>query len=71
MEASALFTIGHIRDVVTACICGASGNLTTGEVIYTTENTKLAEAWDLEIRVVLETIYRYEQMRRTHPEVRG
>ena len=59
MEASALFTIGHIRDIVTACICGTSGNLTTGEVIYTTENVKLIEAWDLEIKVVLETIYRY------------
>jgi uridine phosphorylase len=69
MEASALFTIGHIRDVVTACICGASGNLTTGEVIYTTENKKLAEAWDLEIRVVLETIYRYEQMKGMHAEM--
>lgn len=71
MEASALFTVGHVRGVVTACICGASGNLTTGEVIYTTENIKLAEAWDLEIRVVLETIYRYEQLRRERPEVRG
>jgi uridine phosphorylase len=71
MEASALFTVGHVRGAVTACICGASGNLTTGEVIYTTENTKLAEAWDLEIRVVLETIYRYEQMRRENPEMRG
>lgn len=63
MESSALFTIGHLRDVATACICGASGNLTTGEVIYTTENTKLAEAWDLEIKVVLETIYAAEQMK--------
>jgi uridine phosphorylase len=60
MEASALFTIGHMRDVTTACICGTSGNLTTGEVIYTTENTKLIEAWDMEIRVVLEAIYRWE-----------
>jgi uridine phosphorylase len=65
MEASALFTIGHLRDVVTACICGASGNLTTGEVIYTTENYKLAEAWDLEIRVVLEAIYRNEQRKKS------
>jgi uridine phosphorylase len=62
MEASALFTIGHMRDVATACICGTSGNLTTGEVIYTTENTKLIEAWDLEIRVVLEAIARWESI---------
>ncbi len=64
MEASALYTIGHLRNVRTACICGVSGNLTTGEVIYTTKNEKLAEAWEKEIQVVLETIYRFEQSRK-------
>lgn len=61
MEASAIFTIAHLRKLKAACICGVSGNLNTGEVIYETENTKLAQAWESEIRVVLETIYRYEQ----------
>lgn len=61
MEASALYTIGHLRDVRTACICGTSGNLTTGEVIYTKKNEKLHEAWEKEIQIVLETIYRFEQ----------
>ncbi|MCL2580027.1 MAG: nucleoside phosphorylase [Oscillospiraceae bacterium] len=61
MEASALYTIGHLRDVKTACICGTSGNLTTGEVIYTHKNEKLAEAWEREIKIVLEAIYRYEK----------
>ena len=62
MEASALFTIGHIRDVAAACICGVSGNLKTGEVIYQQKNTKLAEAWEKEIQVVLETISRHHQL---------
>lgn len=63
MEASAIFTIAHLRKLKAACICGVSGNLNTGEVIYETENVKLAQAWDNEIKVVLETIYRYEQMK--------
>ena len=61
MESSALYTIGHLRGVRTACICGTSGNLTNQEVIYTEKNVKLAEAWEREIRIVLETIYRFEQ----------
>lgn len=65
MEASALYTIGHMRDVRTACICGASGNLTNAEVIYTKKNEKLAEAWELETQIVLETIYRFEQEKDT------
>lgn len=61
MEASALYTIGHLRDVRVACICGTSGNLTNREVVYTHKNEKLAEAWEREIRIVLETIYQFEQ----------
>ncbi|HEY2420676.1 MAG TPA: hypothetical protein VGI04_04650, partial [Neobacillus sp.] len=61
MEASALFTIAHLRKLKAACICGVSGNLITGEVIYEVTNDKLVEAWDKEIKVVLETIYRFEQ----------
>lgn len=61
MESSALYTIGHLRGVRTACICGTSGNLTNQEVIYTEKNVKLADAWEREIRIVLETIYRFEQ----------
>ena len=63
MESSALYTIGHLRGVRTACICGTSGNLTNQEVIYTEKNVKLAEAWEREIRIVLETIYRFEQQK--------
>jgi uridine phosphorylase len=63
MESSAIYTIAYLRGVRAACICGTSGNLKTGEVIYTTENVKLAEAWDMEIKIVLETIYRFEQLK--------
>ena len=61
MEASALFTVAHVRGVKAACICGVSGNLKTGEVIYQEKNKKLAEAWEKEIQVVLESIYQFEQ----------
>ena len=64
MEASALYTIGLLRGVRTACICGTSGNLTNEEVIYTHKNEKLAEAWEKEIRVVLEAIYQFEQKKK-------
>lgn len=63
MEASAIYTVAYLRKVRAACICGTSGNLKTGEVIYTTENVKLAEAWDKEIRIVLETIYKFDQLK--------
>lgn len=64
MEASAIYTVGHLRGVRTACICGCSGNLTNEEVIYTRKNERLAEAWEKEIRVVLEAIYRFEQQKK-------
>lgn len=60
MEASAIFTVAHMRGVKAACICGVSGNLKTGEVIYQEKNVKLAEAWEKEIQIVLETIYQTE-----------
>lgn len=60
MEASALYTVAHMRGVRAACICGASGNLTNAEVIYTRKNEALHEAWRQEIGVVLESICRIE-----------
>ncbi len=61
MESSALYTVCHRRKVRGAMISAVSGNLVTGNVIYETENTGLANGWDDEIRVVLEAIYRFEQ----------
>lgn len=61
MEASALFTVAYQRGVRAACICGASGNLVEDAVVYENKNEKLTEAWYKEIKVVLETIYRFEE----------
>ena len=61
MESSALYTIAHLRGVKAATINGTSGNLTNAEVIYTKKNERLYDAWEKEIQVVLETIYRMEQ----------
>lgn len=63
MESSALYTIAHLRGVRAATINGTSGNLTNVEVIYTKKNEKLYDAWEREIQIVLETIYRLEQTR--------
>ena len=60
MESSAIFTVCHRRKVRGAMISAVSGNLITGEVIYETENTKLAKGWDQEIKVVLEAIARFD-----------
>lgn len=63
MESSALYTVAHLRGVRAATINGTSGNLTNAEVIYTRKNEKLHEAWEKEIQIVLETIYRMEQQK--------
>jgi uridine phosphorylase len=60
MESSAIYTVCHRRNVRGAMISAVSGNLITGEVIYETENTKLADGWDQEIKVVLEAIVRFD-----------
>ena len=63
MESSALYTIAHLRGVRAATINGTSGNLTNADVIYTRKNEKLHDAWEREIQIVLETIWRLEQRR--------
>lgn len=63
MEASAIFTVAHVRKLRAAAICAVSGNLVTGEVIYEEENKGLITGWENEIRVVLEAICRFEQGR--------
>lgn len=64
MESSALYTVAHLRGVRAATINGTSGNLTNAEVIYVKKNEKLHEAWEKEIQIVLETIYRLEQQKK-------
>ncbi|MGE5675901.1 MAG: nucleoside phosphorylase [Mycobacterium leprae] len=60
MEASAIFTVAHVRKCRAAAICAVSGNLVTGEVVYEEENKGLVQGWENEIKVVLEAIYRFE-----------
>ncbi len=60
MESSAIYTVCHRRKVRGAMISAVSGNLVTGEVVYETENTKLAAGWDHEIQVVLEAIAAFD-----------
>lgn len=66
MEASGIFTTAHRRGARAAAIYGVSSNLLSGEIYYAdgtkeSDNEKLARAWDEEIQITLESIYRYEQ----------
>lgn len=61
MEASAIFTIAHLRDLKAAMICGVSGNLVTADVVYEEENKRLIRSWDDAIAISLDAIHRYEQ----------
>ena len=65
MESSAIYTVCHRRHCKAAMISAVSGNLVTGEVVYETFNERLAAGWEHEIRVVLETIRRVDEKRRT------
>jgi uridine phosphorylase len=65
MEASGIFTAAHRRGCRAAAIFGCSANLKTGEIYYAdgtkeADNQKLVNAWNKEIEIVLETIYKFE-----------
>ncbi|MCI6172983.1 MAG: nucleoside phosphorylase [Clostridiales bacterium] len=62
MESSAIYTVCHRRGKRGAMISAVSGNLITGDVIYEKENSDLAVGWEDEIKIVLETIYRFEKL---------
>jgi len=61
MEASAIFTIAHLRGLKAAMVCGVSGNLVTADVEYEEENKPLIKSWDDAIAISLNAIYHYEQ----------
>ena len=66
MEASAIFTVAQRKGCKAAAIYGVSSNLRDGEVYYgdghtESDNQLLANAWDEEIKIVLDTIYEYDQ----------
>ena len=52
------------KEVKGAMISAVSGNLVNAEVIYETENRGLAQGWEHEISVVLESLYRIDQSRK-------
>ncbi len=60
MESAALFTVAHLRGLKAGMVCGVSGNLVTGDVVYDRENTRLIKAWEDAIAIALEAIYRLE-----------
>ena len=60
MEASAIFTIAHLRGLKAAMVCGVSGNLVTADVEYEKENKPLVRSWEDAIAIALEGIHRYE-----------
>lgn len=63
MESSALYTVCHRRGVKGAMISAVSGNLIRSDVIYETFNAGLAQGWENEIKVTLETIVRIDAQR--------
>ena len=65
MEASALYTIGHRRQLRAGCICATSMNHVNQEFVEG-DNVKLRQGWEEEIKVVLETIWRLENKDAAH-----
>ena len=68
MEASAIFTTAHILKKKAAAIYSISSNLKSGEIYYADgtkeeDNQKLADGWDTEIQIALETFYQYENLK--------
>ena len=64
MESAAIFTVAHLRGLKAAMITGVSANLVTSDVVYEGEqaNQRLVNAWENEIEIALEAIYRYEHL---------
>lgn len=66
MESAAIFTVAHLRGLKAAMIAGVSANLATSDVFYEGEklNQLLVNAWENEIDIALDAIYRYENSSR-------
>jgi uridine phosphorylase len=60
MEAAAIFTVAHKRNLKAGMVCGVSGNLVTADVEYEGENLPLVQAWEYAIQIALEGIVRHE-----------
>ena len=64
MESSALYTIGHKRDLRCTIICACAANLYTGEDVIGEANKYAADAIELATQISLETFYRYDCLRK-------
>lgn len=65
MEASGIFTVANVLKKKAAAIYSISSNLKSGEIYYADgtkeeDNKKLADGWETEIKIALETFYQYE-----------
>ncbi len=56
MEASALYTIGHLRGVRAGMVCAVSGNLVTNDVVYEGVNERLVTGWEAAIETALRAV---------------
>ncbi len=68
MEASGIFTTAHMLGKHAAAIYSISSNLKSGEIYYADgtkeeDNKKLADGWETEIQIALETFYQYENLK--------
>lgn len=53
MEASAIYTVAHLRGLRAGVVCAVSGNLVTDDVEYETDHSALAGGWDAAVQVAL------------------
>jgi uridine phosphorylase len=56
MEASALYTVGHLRGLRVGMVCAVSGNLVTDDVVYEGVNQGLTDGWEAAIDTALRAV---------------
>lgn len=61
MEASALYTVAHLRGLRAGMVCAVSGNLVTDEVVYEGVNERLVAGWEAAIDTALRAVVRLAQ----------
>ena len=61
MEASALYTVAHLRRLRAGMVCAVSGNLVTDEVVYEGVNERLVAGWEAAIDAALRAVVRLAQ----------
>jgi len=61
MEASALYTVAHLRRLRAGMVCAVSGNLVTDEVVCEGVNERLVAGWEAAIDAALRAVVRLAQ----------